>query len=239
MSVAWDVFGEKNGAPNLSAFQRLVRAHRSDDEHDPHIGCVILNEPFFFPRDKWLPVPLDWARNIVAGKVYDSNSPVGRELWEQAAQSINEQKHSENESELALAEGSRFGNEYLARGRLGHGAFRILVTSAYRRKCAITGEKTLPVLQAAHIRPFVDKGPNVVRNGILLRSDLHILFDRGYLTVTPDQIVEVSRKIKDEYENGKEYYPFHGHPLQTLPDLNNERPHGEYLQWHNENVYLG
>ena len=39
--------------------------------------------------------------------------------------------------------------------RLGHGAFRLLVTDAYQRRCAVTGERTLPVLDAAHIRPEV------------------------------------------------------------------------------------
>jgi putative restriction endonuclease len=37
--------------------------------------------------------------------------------------------------------------------RLGQGAFRLLVTDAYQRRCAVTGERTLPVLDAAHIRP--------------------------------------------------------------------------------------
>jgi len=53
------------------------------------------------------------------------------------------------------------------------------VTDAYTRRCAITGEKTLPALQAGHIRPHAKSGPHEIRNGLLLRSDLHNLFDLG------------------------------------------------------------
>src|SRR5690606_11461688 len=109
------------------------------------------------------------------------------------AAELAERCKEENLARLALdprlreikEEGPRYGAEYLARARLGQGAFRVLVTDAYQKRCAISGERTLPVLQAAHIRPYAAAGPHRVSNGLLLRSDLHILFDRGYVTVTP------------------------------------------------------
>jgi putative restriction endonuclease len=131
----------------------------------------------------------------------------------------------------------RYGEEYLARARLGQGAFRVLVTEAYQKRCAITGERTLPVLEAAHIQPFAAEGPNRVSNGLLLRSDLHILFDRGYLTVMPDHRVLVSARIKAEFENGRDYYAHQGKPLLVLPTPINEQPSTEFLRWHNEKVY--
>lgn len=79
------------------------------------------------------------------------------------------------------AEGMRYGAEYLMRARLGQGAFRVMVSDAYQRRCAVTGERTLPFLEAAHIRPYTEEGPRVISNGLLLRSDLHTLFDRGYM----------------------------------------------------------
>jgi len=111
----------------------------------------------------------------------------------------------------------RFGAEYLAQGRLGQGAFRVLVTDAYLRRCAVTGERTLPVLEAAHIKPYALEGPHSVKNGILLRSDLHQLFDLGYVTVTPTMRLEVSRRLKAEWENGREYYAYHGKELMCRP----------------------
>ena len=130
-----------------------------------------------------------------------------------------------------------YGHHYLTKSRLGQGAFRILVTGAYNRCCAITGEKTLPVLDAAHIKPHAENGPNRIDNGLLLRSDLHKLLDKGYLTVTPDYRIEVSRRIKEEFENGKNYYPFHGNSLLVVPNEAYEKPSREYLEWHNNHVY--
>jgi putative restriction endonuclease len=71
------------------------------------------------------------------------------------------------------------------RPRLGQGTFRIATIQAYERACAVTGEHSLPALEAAHIRPFAEGGTHDVSNGLLLRADLHRLFDRGYVTVTP------------------------------------------------------
>lgn len=101
--------------------------------------------------------------------------------------------------------GQHAENVARARSRLGQGAFRVMVTDAYQRRCAVTGEKTLPVLEAAHIRPYALSGPNRVSNGLLLRSDLHTLFDLGYITVTPELRLLVSRRLREEWHNGLEY----------------------------------
>ncbi len=118
-------------------------------------------------------------------------------------------------------------------GQFSENAFRVL------RQCAITGEKTLPVLRAAYIKPPKKSGQNETRNGLLLRADVDILFRRGYLTVTPGYRVEVSIRIKEDYENGRDYYARQGQPLVTLPADSRERPENNLLRWHNENVYLG
>jgi len=100
------------------------------------------------------------------------------------------------------------------------------------------GEKTLPVLQAAHIRPFSQEGPHAVCNGLLMRSDLHILFDGGYLTVTPDLSVRVSPAIRKEFENGRDYYALDGRPLIRVPSSPSERPSSEFLERHARNVFV-
>jgi len=64
-------------------------------------------------------------------------------------------------------------------------------------------------------------------------SDLHNLFDQGYLTVTLDFRVEVSRRIREEFENGRDYYALHGEPLKVLPSAEHSRPAREFLEWHN------
>ena len=94
---------------------------------------------------------------------------------------------------LSVSAAPRSSTLALGRGRSGS-----LVTDLYERRCAVTGERTLPVLHAAHIKPFGANGPHDPRNGLLLRSDLHTLFDRGYVTVTPQLRFEVSGRIRGE-----------------------------------------
>jgi putative restriction endonuclease len=233
LSLAWDAFENKNGSSNLNDFRNKINSLRTNPELDPTIGCIILNQPFFFSEDKWINVPSSFAKNIVTGKIYNTNEAEGERFWNEVMLRLHDVKREGLVAEPLAA----YGNDYLIKSRLGQGAFRILVTDAYNRNCAISGEKALPVLQAAHIKPFNEQGPNSVNNGLLLRSDLHILFDRGYLTVTPDYKIEVSRKIKEEFNNGKYYYTFHGKDLNLLPKNAEDRPSLDFIRWHNENVY--
>lgn len=238
LSLAWEAFGEKNGAADRASFAQLVKKRHPTNAVDPDVGCIILNEPFFIPREHWIPVPSDWGKGIQQGKTYDTANAIGADLWQRVAPwlpSFGIEPAPEMPEAVAEQPGRFFGNEYLRRTRLGQGAFRALVTSAYSRRCAISGEKTLPVLQASHIKPF-GQGPNRVDNGLLLRSDLHILFDRGYLTVTTKQCVEVSPRIREEFENGKDYYRYHGNPLAVVP-RGIDQPNADFLSWHNENVF--
>jgi putative restriction endonuclease len=215
-SLAWDAFGEKNGVGSADGLRTRIRRYRREDNAiDPVIGCNVLAEPFFFNKADWISVPKNSAPNIVQGKTYDNETPEGRALWE--AVRVVRADHHRVEEPSVTEDGSgqnRFGAEYLTRGRLGQGAFRVLVTDAYERRWAVTGEKTLPMLESAHIKPYALNDPHRVSNGILLRSDLHKLFDLGYVTVTPNLCLEVSRRLRAEWENGREYYAHHGSPLR-------------------------
>jgi putative restriction endonuclease len=246
LSLAWEAFGSKNGAPDFVTFYDQIqryRGARARTELDPGIGCTILTSPFFFDQDDWIPVPSDWSPHIVQGKTYDTQEPIGAALWEQVQQRLAQQNglldYPAEGSRLVAEERVRYGAEYLARARLGQGAFRVLVTDAYQRRCAVTGERTLPVLQAAHIKPYGESGPHRVDNGILLRADLHILLERGYMTLTEALQIEVSRRIKEDFENGKEYYALQGKNLEVVPVSAIERPSMEFIHWHHENRFLG
>ncbi|HOC98541.1 MAG TPA: HNH endonuclease, partial [Myxococcota bacterium] len=113
----------------------------------------------------------------------------------------------------------------------------MLVTDAYHRRCAITGENTLEVLQAAHIRPYAMGGPHAITNGLLLRMDFHKLFDDGLVSVSPDYRIHVSPRIRQKYYNGKVYYRLDDQPLTTMPDDLGLRPDRESLDWHFNNVF--
>ena len=233
--LAWEAFGENNGVEKYPSLRQRVEQYRGAVRGDPEIGCNILNKPFFFDRSDWIPVPASWAPNIVRGRTFDTDKNEGLTLWNTVADRLRERAALASET----TEAQRYGADYLAHARLGQGAFRVLVTDAYHRRCAITGERTLPVLEAAHIKPYAETGPHLISNGLLLRSDLHILFDEGYVTVTEDLRVQVSDRIKEEFENGREYYQHRGKPLVIIPGSGDERPAAEFLRWHNEHRYLG
>jgi putative restriction endonuclease len=126
----------------------------------------------------------------------------------------------------------------MVRPRLGQGAFRLTVTDAYERRCAISGEKTLPVLDAAHIRSYGEGGEHDPTNGLLLRTDIHRLFDLGYVTVTRDLRFEVSHRLKQDFDNGRHYYELHGVAVRS-PRYGNTAPAADALTWHREHRYLG
>jgi len=238
--LAWDVFGPKNGAGSLPDLRRTIQARRGDAALNPQIGCIILNAPFFFPQEEWISLPSDWSRSIETGKTYDTADAVGRRLWAEVRARLTASGVPAPPlgpfTQLGEAS-SGYSAPYLARARLGQGAFRLLVEDAYQRRCAITGEKVRSVLHASHIKPFADQGPSRVDNGVLLRSDLHNLFDDGYITLTRDLRVEVSGRIRQESQNGEHYYSLQGKRLLVVPESACELPNPEFIAWHNQHVF--
>jgi putative restriction endonuclease len=241
-SLAWESFEIKNGATSLDEMRARIEKYRRSSpapDEDYQIGCIILTSPFFFEERDWIPIPPDWKKNIVQGKTYDVENGLGLDLWRKVQALLSMQRvpmSTTHAHMLQVSTSGRYGAPYLATARLGQGCFRILVMDTYKRKCAVTGEKTLPVLQAAHIRPYGKGGEHRVDNGLLLRADLHTLFDRGYVTVKPDFRFAVSRRIRDEFSNGRDYYALEGRQIQ-LPDAESLRPHRDLLDWHNSKVF--
>jgi putative restriction endonuclease len=241
LSLAWEAFENKNGTDDFSALREKILSLRQGEarlDPDPTIGCIILNQPFFLPREAWIPAPENWSSNIVQGKTYTTQDPIGRALWDKVEDRFRRNILSPQEAQVHEKEGDRYGAEYLISPRLGQGGFRILVTDAYNRRCAMTGERTLPVLESAHIKPYALSGPHNINNGLLLRSDLHKLFDQGLITVTKDYNIEVSSQIKSRFENGRDYYALHGRELVSLPVDSTSRPSTDYIDWHNEKIYV-
>jgi len=245
LAVAWDFFRERNGVASLRELKTKIEGYRNRQHVVPDptltIGCIILTDPVFFEPEEWIPQPEDWSGPIVTGKTYDDSSSIGAALWDEVKTRLAAHRFyarsAEVGNQLSLGFTEDRYRETVSRVRLGQGAFRVMVAEAYGRACAITGDHTFPALEAAHIRSFADEGPNLVANGLLLRSDLHKLFDAGYVTVTDDYRFEVSRAIKEEYHNGKEYYLLHGRKLLVLPECESDRPSPDFLRWHNEQVY--
>jgi putative restriction endonuclease len=234
LSIAWEAFGAKNGVATVGDMRvRIARYRRDptilDARTDPLIGCRIITQPFFLPREEWMKVPESWSPNIVTGKGFDAESADGKYLWDALAARMA--------SPVATAV-PRYGPPMLVTPRLGQGAFRLSVTDCYERSCAVTGERTLPILDAAHIRAYGAGGEHVLSNGILLRTDIHRLFDLGYVTVGTKGTFEVSRRLKEDFDNGRHYYELQGTTVR-LPKTQDALPSAAALSWHRENRYLG
>ncbi len=114
----------------------------------------------------------------------------------------------------------------------------MVFTDLYARRCAVTQERTLPALEAAHIRPYAEGGAHEPSNGVLLRRDLHSLFDAGYVTITASLRFEVGPRIREEFDNGKHYYARHVREID-LPTNVRWRPNPKVLRWHNEERFNG
>ena len=95
--------------------------------------------------------------------------------------------------------------------RRGQKAFRDALVAAYDGRCAITGCDVLDVLEAAHIHPYRGPDTNKVVNGLLLRADLHTLFDCALIDIDPETLtVIVAPRLR-----GSEYGALHGQALRT------------------------
>jgi putative restriction endonuclease len=245
LSLAWEAFGTKNGAKTLPEMRERILQYRPDaqNEPDPTIGCRIVVQPVFLPESLWIPQPDSWARSIMVGKIYETKTPEGLHLWEQvmaaaeAASAFLNISGVAEEQSIYVASTLRYGEPQLIRPRLGQGAFRLAVTDAYNRECAITGGRVLPALEAAHIQSYGSGGEHEVSNGLLLRRDIHSVFDAGYLTFDEDLCVVVSDRVRTEFNNGNEYRRLHGERLRPPPNPK-FHPDEIRLKWHRENRFV-
>lgn len=237
--LAWETFEQANGVASLAELQgRLSRIRKGAGiESDPggRIGCCLIAEAVFFDREHWVAAPRDWKPTIQTGASYDLSSGEGLRVW---AECLERSPAQVIETSLAREEEARYGKPTTIVPRLGQSIFRVRVLDAYDRACAVTQEHSLPVLDAAHIVPYASGGKHEVPNGLLLRSDLHRLFDHGYVTVDEGLRFVVGRRLRDDFENGHSYYGFHGKRLTTPADPR-LLADASALEWHRTAAFLG
>ena len=116
--------------------------------------------------------------------------------------------------------------------RQGQTKFRRELMRAYEGKCAVTGCAVEPLLEAAHIHPYFGPQTNDVTNGLLLRADIHTLFDLGLIAVDSER-----RIIGAEILLSTEYAGWIGQPLVS-PSKNSDRPSFKASEWHREHRNL-
>lgn len=116
--------------------------------------------------------------------------------------------------------------------RQGQKPFRQALMSAYGGRCAVTSCRVVPVLEAAHILPYRGPHTNHVTNGLLLRADIHTLYDLGMVAVGEDYRVLVAPAL-----HGTQYVELHGQSL-ILPEDQALHPNLEALRMHRERAGL-
>lgn len=163
-SLAWEAFGIKNGAPSLEAMRRRIEKYTRPGAAagDPVVGCLMIAQPVFFGRAQWVEEPVDWKKNIVSGKGYDLEAGEGRRIFQACLARVPRGVWPSLPEGLSVAADAdsldRYGPPTVVEPRIGQGIFRVALTSAYQGACAVTGEHSGPVLEAAHIRPYSDGG---------------------------------------------------------------------------------
>lgn len=109
--------------------------------------------------------------------------------------------------------------------RRGQQMFRQRLLVAYQGRCAVTNCQVEPLLEAAHLTPHAEMTDYRVSNGLLLRADIHTLFDLNLIAVNENYKIVVSPKIRES-----EYWRYSGLTMNNFPDKSADQPNRAALQ---------
>ncbi|WP_067604526.1 HNH endonuclease [Nocardiopsis listeri] len=251
LSESWAAFEEGNGRKGPEELREALNKYRAKNKmaliqpgEDPLIGCIMLRDPVFLPEEETFPPPPDWAYNLVQGRGYENITdhevagyfaPVIERIFKQRPSEVL----AEDKSTVRATwehHGQMFGQAAPTRRRLGQEAFKLALLDAYDGRCAITHQAVRPVLEAAHIHPVAAGGLHRLDNGLLLRSDVHRLFDLGYLSVAPNLKVRISPRLREDFPDTEEYTALADKPV-TVPKAKVDRPSRDALGWHLSKVF--
>ncbi|WP_336514914.1 HNH endonuclease [Pollutibacter soli] len=207
---AWNEFGLRNGRASqelmfesiINYLQRNSKVINNDDfsVNTHRIGCIVLKnceywdeEYFMSPNDLGISFP----SQVVKMKYFQQAEP---QIFENL-----------NANEFVLIDDDLPRHRRLATVRVGQGMFKGRILGAYNNQCCVSGPCLPELLEAAHIQPYINKNSNHIRNGILLRVDIHRLYDNGLLYIDEEYVINVSPLVLDPY-----YQSFNGTKI-TLP----------------------
>lgn len=108
--------------------------------------------------------------------------------------------------------------------RRGQRRFRQALLAAYKGRCVVTGCRVEDLLEAAHITPHAEHTDYRVSNGLLLRADIHTLFDLNLLVIDEYYRIKVSERLRHS-----EYWTYNGRTLDRFPDLSADQPSRDAL----------
>ena len=214
---AWKEFGYRNGRNSRDQFVDSIQKYidknsdkfggKTIDINTYKIGCIILKNCEYFEEDNFIDISgyeIEFPKQIVKIKYFNGYDSFQNILLER--------------DNFNLIEEEREDKRQLTKVRNGQGEFKGKILRAYNNKCCISGETIPELLEAAHLQNYKNKKSNHVQNGILLRIDIHRLFDSGLIFIDKNFIIHVSSLIENEY-----YRQYHGKTIK-LPNSRNDYP---------------
>ena len=223
LNDAWNKFGLKNGCVSkielINRLDNYKAANSSDGRSvtESEIGCIILTNSVFYDDDKFLDLDnydISFSKYIVKMKYFSEKDPL--EL---------DSELTSNDFELRPITIEKLKRSRFVTYRKGQSRFQSIITAAYSNKFCITDETTPELLEAAHIQPYIDLESHHVKNGLLLRIDLHKLYDSGLMYIDEYFKVHISPEVKSKY-----YQSLNGVTIK-LPENKNDYPSIAALQF--------
>lgn len=170
-----------------------------------------------------LPVPAYFFGNLENEMLSPDTATNSLSVWLPAEEA--DQPGANDDSNYNPQEGDRRQVvERQIRERRGQQYFRNILRERYGDRCLVTGCEVLAVLEAAHIKPYRGEDDNHPENGLLLRADIHTLFDLDLLGLEP---VRLRVELHPDLTKEKEYGHLAGKTLGCPPD---RRPSLEALR---------
>ena len=231
VATCWDELGISNGTRSKEEFLERVSKYNKNVKVDEQtlVGFKILVDPVFLDEEHWIDLPADWSQNIITRKSYNSISMEGERLLtfyrSHQSSAFRDSKFDDFGFSDHPVPAYTMGQPQKVRS--GQARFKFALLDAYEARCAVTGSSVEAFLEAAHIIPFSESMDNSVNNGILLRCDIHTLFDRGLLNINGNYLVELSDKFFELYPDDIIYRGLHGQKISLPkkaswhPSLNN------------------
>lgn len=220
---AWNQFGFRNGRASRQKFidsiQEYIDKNSAKFGGQPinintyEIGCIVLDNCEFWDDNLFIDAAnhnIDFATQVVTIKYFDQYDP-----FRQA------QDERDNFNLVNEPRNDRQGTTNI---REGQSEFKGKILRAYNNQCCITGETIPELLEAAHIQEYRNRNSNHVQNGLLLRVDLHRLYDNRLIFIDRNFVIHVSNLVTSQI-----YRQYQGRTI-SLPNLVTDRPSGEALE---------
>lgn len=225
---AWNEFGIRNGCLTKAEFIGKIQSYIEKNSkkvspfsvtiNEYKIGCITLNNCAFWDEENYKDLSsfnIKFPSQIVKQKYFKQEDSLADLSSDIELFNLISEPREEYKS--------------IANLRKGQNEFKRKIMKAYDNRCCISGETCPELLEAAHIQPYLSNNSNHIQNGLLLRIDLHRLFDNGLLHIDDDYIIHVSSQLVS-----LDYQRYHGKQI-FLPKKQSSHPSRDALALRKEN----